>query len=438
MGQGSKWLVVKGILKFSLRLPTADVEIAPGQKRFDEFFSEVDGIRRICFSAFQAFDPYPEGVNARMPPPVIPAEALARQAHLQLALQGMEATGASREPQPLQELQAVLAGRTLLDPMALIADFIAADLVEEAGELLRASRRAIVTSELFETLHSGLVPLVTKARQRRSASWHLDTRRSLIRLQYAKEGAALDFDDGDLHAIFLQAFRLEGLRLALDLGKRPRPLLTMGLPLSAGVGAHAESLDAVLKLEPREDSADLMARLNHRLQEGLRVHQWDVLPAYASSVGDLAVRSQWCWKPAPKDRVHAEKKVTAFLAAANWPWHRDRAKVDATLDLRLVVQDLRWEGPALCFSTRMGAFYALNPVKMLMAILDLDQFSLQGLVRTAVDLRPDVRLGQAERFEPKLKNMYEDAVLLGGGSNIVLVDEDDDEPIRLGPPSDGT
>jgi len=50
-----------------------------------------------------------------------------------------------------------------------------------------------------------------------------------------------------------------------------------------------------------------------------------------------------------------------------------------------------------------------------------------------VDLKPDARVGQAERFEPKLKNMYEDAVLLGGGSNIVLVDEDDDEPIQLGP-----
>ena len=36
----------------------------------------------------------------------------------------------------------------------------------------------------------------------------------------------VDAPDGDIHALFLQAFRLEGLRLTLDLGKRPRPLLS--------------------------------------------------------------------------------------------------------------------------------------------------------------------------------------------------------------------
>jgi hypothetical protein len=80
----------------------------------------------------------------------------------------------------------------------------------------------------------------------------------------------------------------------------------------------------------------------------------------------------------------------------------------------------------------MGAHQAINPLKMLGAILGVEAQRITGLLRIAVDLKPDPRLGQAERFQPKLKNMYEDAVLLSGGSNIVLVDEDDDEPIRLG------
>jgi hypothetical protein len=79
----------------------------------------------------------------------------------------------------------------------------------------------------------------------------------------------------------------------------------------------------------------------------------------------------------------------------------------------------------------MGAFHALSPLKVLRAILDLEPTCFLGLVRTAVELKPDSRLDQAERFEPKLKNMYEDAVLLGGGSNIVLVEDDDDEPLLL-------
>ena len=80
----------------------------------------------------------------------------------------------------------------------------------------------------------------------------------------------------------------------------------------------------------------------------------------------------------------------------------------------------------------MGPHLAVNPLKLLGAVLGLEPADITGLVRTGVDYDPDPRLGQADRFEPKLKNMYEDAVLLGGGSNIVLVDEDDDEPTILG------
>ncbi len=49
-----------------------------------------------------------------------------------------------------------------------------------------------------------------------------------------------------------------------------------------------------------------------------------------------------------------------------------------------------------------------------------------------MELGEDPRLLQADRFQPKLHNMYEDAVLLGAEGNIRIVDEDDEEPIRLG------
>jgi radical SAM-linked protein len=343
----------------------------------------------------------------------------------------MEAAAPSLEPAALQGLRATLAGRSAQDHETLVATLISAELAEEAAEFLRSSRHAAVDVDALGLLTARMMPLAAKSRQRRSASWHLDSRRSLIRMQYAKEGTALGFDDGDLHVIFLQAFRLEGVRLALDLGKRPRPLLSTGLPLPSGVGGLSEVMDAVLTREPQENAADLMARLNRRLPEGLRIHQWNALPGYATGVGELALLSHWRWLPSAKDRTQVEERMAAFLSAAAWPWERGEAKTGGPLDLRHIVQDLRWVDGTLCFSTRMGAFLALSPVKILAAILALDATCFLGLVRTAVDLRPDVRLDQAERFEPKLKNMYEDAVLLGGGSNIVLVEDDDDEPLLL-------
>ncbi len=386
----------------------------------------------MSFSSILTPGHYPEDVNARTHPPLIPAEVLIRQAHLHTALLDMEAAGPTREPSPLLDLRAGLAGRAHLEPSSWIEAVAAADLVEEAGELLRGSLRHPAERPMAETLVPHLEPLVQKARQRRTAFWHLDTRRTMIRFHYTKEDGALGFDDGDLHVLFLHAFRLEGLGLALDLGKRPRPLLTVGLPLPAHVGGVAESMDAVLKREPMDEPADVVARLNRRLPMGLSIHQWEPLPGYAAPAADLAMRSHWRWTVPPDQRSQVEAGVAAFLSTQAWSWDRGGSKADAPLDLRSLVSEMRWEDGGLCFSTAMGAFHALNPLKMLGAILGLDPAKLTGLVRTGMEMKPDPRLAQAERFEPKLKNMYEDAVLLSGGSNITLVEEDDDEPLRLG------
>jgi radical SAM-linked protein len=350
---------------------------------------------------------------------------------LQSALRVMEGRAPSREPACLQVLRTLMAGPSLPDLDAVYAGILNDNLVEEAGELLRALRREAGNKAGIESLASRLAPLAAKEQERRSARWQLDTRRVLIRFFYAKEGGALGFDDGDLHVIFLHAFRLEGLRLLLDLGKRPRPLLSVGLPLPVGVSSRAESMDALLRQEPEDDPVDLMTRLNHRLPEGLCIHQWMALPRYASPVSDLAILSRWRWEVAPELRPLALEKIASFLAASHWPWDRGSSFRDGPVDLRNVVSDLLWNESTLCFSTRMEGYQAINPLKMLGAILGLDVSRMVGLIRTAVDLKPDPRLEQAERFQPKLKNMYEDAVLLGGGSNIILVDEDDDDPILL-------
>lgn len=369
---------------------------------------------------------YAEVVSSRVSHPPIPVEVLARRATLQAALKRMESVGPNREPACLQGLLALT-----FEGLDAVVDAIrSAGLEEEAHEQLRSSRPE--AGGPAASLLSRLAPLAAAARQRRTALWQLDSRRALIRFSYAKEGPALDFDDGDLHALFLQAFRLEGLGLALDLGKRPRPSLCVGLPLATGIGSRGEFMDALLKREPAEAPGELMARLNRRLPEGVHIHQWTQLPGYATPVSELARRSHWAWKADAVLRVRVEARVAAFLQAETWIWDRGIPKAEAALDLRTIVSGMEWTGEELRFETRMDSHQALNPLKLLGAVLDLDPTAVKGLVRAGVDLDPDPRLGQADRFEPKLKNMYEDAVLLAGGSNITLVDEDDDEPIHLG------
>ncbi|NWJ39727.1 MAG: DUF2344 domain-containing protein [Geothrix sp.] len=344
----------------------------------------------------------------------------------------MEAVAPSREPACLQALRALLSGPPTAAMDAMVEAISTAELAEEASERIRSLRPDAGNAEVAKALALRLAPLAAAAQQRRAARWQLDTRRTLIRFTYAKEPGALDYDDGDLHALFLQAFRLEGLGLALDLGKRPRPLLTVGLPLSAGIGSRGESMDAVLKREPAEDPTELMTRLNLRLPQGLRIDRWIPLPGYATAPSDLARLSHWVWRVDPALRAQLEAGVAIFLGASTWPWERGPAKSETPLDLRMILSGLQWTDEGLRFDTCMGPHQAVNPLKLLGAVLGLEPSDITGLVRTGVEFDPDPRLGQADRFEPKLKNMYEDAVLLGGGSNIVLVDEDDDEPTILG------
>jgi radical SAM-linked protein len=344
----------------------------------------------------------------------------------------MESAAPSLEAEVLQRLRQHLVGERSADVEVLIEAIRSEHLEEEAEECLRTSRREPEHRARAEALALNLRPLADRAQKRREAFWQMDSRRTLVRFVYAKAGTATDFDDGDLQAIFLRAFRLEGLQVALDLGKRPRPMLGGGLPLPAGVGGLAERIDTVLKREPAGEPGTWMARLNQRLPLGLSLHGWQNLPLHASPLNDLALRSHWRWPAPPELFTEAHRKVAAFLGSAQWLWDRGPAKAAEKLNLRELISDMAWEGGALCFTSAMADHQALNPMKMLGAILGLEPSRITGLVRNRVELKEDPRLGQGDRYEPKLKNMYEDAVLLAGGSNITLVDDDDDEPIRLG------
>jgi len=425
----------KEFFRIAHPLPTEDVEILArplgnAAKIFSISARAASGVSSAPLPGLT----YPGTVDAHTPSSFIPAEALARQARLAAILAGMEQAGASCEPASLQALRCALHGESA-EPEALVQSLVDEDLTEEGAALVRAERRN-AGEERTHRLATLLAPLAARAMEKREAGWQLDSRRAVVRLAYAKEGGALDFDEGDVHAILLQAFRLEGIRLALDLGKRPRPSLRLELPLPTGVGGLAEWAEAVFRAEPREAPEALMARLNQRLPEGLRVHRWDSHPPYASPVGELAESSRWRWTCPAEAAVGARSRTVAFLAAKEWFWEKggrvEGRKQAKQLNLRPLVTDLRWEGDVLFSTTRAGSSEAGNPLKIHAAILGLEPAALRGLLRLSVDLRPDPRLAQAERFEPKLKNMYEDAVLLGGGSNITLVDEDDDEPLHLG------
>ena len=102
------------------------------------------------------------------------------------------------------------------------------------------------------------------------------------------------------------------------------------------------------------------------------------------------------------------------------------------VEIRSLVEAMAWREGALEFTTRLAAGQATNPRKLLAAILGVEPGAVAALERLRLDLAEDPRLLQADRYEPKLHNMFEDAVLLDSGPHIKVFDGDDDDPIVLG------
>lgn len=333
------------------------------------------------------------------------------------------------EPPSLQKFAESIAAGLPDGELEALLDQLAADAALEAA--LRMLKQG-------KPLRASLVPRLTAAiaaaRLARQASWQHDPRKLRLRMRYSRTGLAAALLPAAFLELLQDTFRKAGLVVALGLEKRPRPMLQLGHPLPLGTEGLQECLEVVLARSPGE--LELVQVLNRAAAEGLRFLSCEALPDHATPVLDLCRLAEWSW-PCPEAwKADAAERVGAFLAAERFQIEKAGKEAGQKrikqVEVRGLVQSMRWDGPLLRFELRLEPGHALHPAKLLGGILGLDPAAIQGLVRTRIDLAEDPRLDQAERFEPKLKNMFEDAVLLKAGPNLKVIDEDEDEPLRLG------
>ncbi|HJW34634.1 MAG TPA: TIGR03936 family radical SAM-associated protein [Holophagaceae bacterium] len=343
----------------------------------------------------------------------------------------MSQVAVSREPAPLLMFRESIRRRDISAARALFPELQQKGLMEEAHERLRESVRQAPS---LQALKLEMDPLAEQARNRRSANWQLDSKRVRIRLRFSRGAALASLGTPELQTLFVEALRLEGLRPALELSRNPKPLFQIAPPLSVGVEGLRECAECELFEPVRVDVDQLVHRVNDRLPEGLALVSWTELPTWASASVGLAREAHYAWPCAlPVDEVRA--KVESFLAASTF--HLGKAgkvegqKADKLVDLRPHVTEMHLDRGTLRFTMALQSGVALNPLKLLGGVLGVEPNTLRGLTREDVILEEDPRLAKAERFETKLKNIYEDATLLTAGGNITLVDEDDDEPLIL-------
>lgn len=328
--------------------------------------------------------------------------------------------------QKFAELLAAGAGSEEL--LACVPGLAAASVLEDAYLLLRSRRPEDAT--LLRRFADGLA----QGREARRAGWQQDLHKLRLRLSYARTGAAAALLPGPFLGALTDTFLRSGLSLALGLEKRPRPMLMLGHPLPLGTEGLGEVLDAVLSQSPPDP--DPLPALNHAAPAGLEFLTCAEVPDFASPVLELHRRAEWRWVCPSEWRASAMERVDAFRQATSFQIEKTGKegghKQVKRIEVRDLVLSLDWEDDRLCFETRIDPGQALHPAKLLGGMLGMDPDRIQGLVRTRVHLAADPRLDQAERFEPKIKNMFEDAVLLKAGPNLQVYDDDEGEPLRLG------
>mgnify|MGYP001079593824 CR=1 FL=1 len=336
----------------------------------------------------------------------------------------------------LQAFREVLTGPSDLTVLeALIPRLKASGLLEQALLELKRSHPRKGKDDPWAAARSRLEKEVAQERNRRMGSWQLDPRRCSLRLRLEILPPACQLHPPAQQALLAQAFLDAGLPLAMGLERTPRPLVRWGHPLPQGVAGLSEWADVVLRLTPEGPLESLPERINASASAGLRVLEVAPLSNHASPVLELCREARWVWDCPPQLAQVASARLSSFQAAATFQIEKTGKvggqKQVKPVEVRHLVRHMAWEGDRLLFTTRLSAGEALNPIKLLAGVLGMETSAITGLTRAGVDLSEDARLAQMDKYEPKLHNIYEDAVLLESGSHIRIIDEDDDEPLVL-------
>ena len=318
---------------------------------------------------------------------------------------------------------------------ALLAGLAEQGLMEQALMELKRGRPRLRSGDPWHLARTHMEAEVARARERRMLQWQLDPARRSLRFRMEVRSPACGLHPPALQAALAQALLEAGLPLAMGLEKTPRPLVRLGHPLPLGVEGLSEWADAALRQPSEVPVPDLAAHINPFCPEGLLILEAEQVPNHASPVLELCVEARWAWACPGPLRGMAEARFARFMAADTYEiskigkvaGHKQAKRVE----VRHLVLDAGWTGDQFRFTTRLSAGEALNPLKLLAGVLGLEAGEIHGLIRTGVELAEDPRLCAGEKYETKLHNIFEDAVLLDSAPEGAAAEEEDDEPILL-------
>jgi len=257
-----------------------------------------------------------------------------------------------------------------------------------------------------------------------------------FRLRFAVLGQMASCHPPALLSALTAVFQNAGIPLAMGEEKRPRPIAQLAYPLPQGTEGLEEWADITLASGIAHSMDELIGLLKPHCPPGLEMLGIEQIPLHASPISELCETAHWTWFCPPQMLQGATKKIEEFANSENFQISKvgkvDGEKHEKSIEVRHLVLDLGWESDALCFSTKIVQGQALNPQKILAGIMGLEPSALGKFQRRRLGFKQDPRLGRHDKYATKLRNLYEDAVLLESGPVVNVYSDDEDDVLYLG------
>lgn len=327
-----------------------------------------------------------------------------------------------------------LLGSEAPEPHAIhriLARLEAEGLGDQALIALRQGRPASgAQRKTWKELREGLEASLERTRALRMQRWQLDPGRRTLRFCFEVRPPASELNPSALTHALARVFLEAGLPVAMGLEKNPRPQVSLGPPLPLGAQGAREWVDCSLREPSPFPIQEWPARLAPYCPPGLNILEGRIVPNHGSSLLDLARQARWQWTCPEALLDLARTRLEAFLSADSFQIEKT-GKVEGRkgvkrVEVRSSILEMAWQGDILTFTMPIQPGEVPSPPKLLAGILGIDPSQIKGLTRLEVVLGEDPRLEDAHKYETKLHNIYEDAVLLESDAPVQPIEDDDD------------
>jgi len=214
-------------------------------------------------------------------------------------------------------------------------------------------------------------------------------------MRFAKTGRARYIAHLDTLSCLVRAVRRTGYDLAYTQGMRPKPVLSLAMPLGVGVEGEEEICD--FSLRQRAPIEELARRLSRELPEGITLKSMG--PTFETSKAASRVDSVSYRIALAGAAEGLGEAVEAFNQAPEFVLLRQRPKGDKEVDIKRYVNRVELEDGAIGFDMAVTNEGTGRPEEVIRALEQLagGELGTTRVTRTAISLKEEKPKPRPER-----------------------------------------